>query len=107
MPTWKEYFKKKSSLLGRRSISFNMIFKYLDDLETEEVFIVETGCYREEDNYTGDGCSTLLFDNYLKDRKGNAIAIDIDPKACDLARKNVSDKVEIICGISFTGIISK
>ena len=77
-----------------------MIFKYLDELKTDEVFIVETGCYREEDNYTGDGCSTLLFDNYLKDRKGNAIAIDIDPKACELAKANVSDKVEIICGDS-------
>ena len=44
MPTWKEYFKKKSSLLGRRSISFDMIFKYLDELKTDKVFIVETGC---------------------------------------------------------------
>ena len=100
MPNWKEYFEKKRSLLGRRSISFDMIFKYLDDLKADEIFIVETGCYREEDNYSGDGCSTLLFDNYLKDRKGNALAIDIDPKACELAKENVSDKVEIICGDS-------
>ena len=100
MTFWKEYFDEVSQNLAGRSGSFKKIFKYLDDLKCKEVFIVETGCYREENNYDGDGCSTLLFDNYVKHRGGNVIAIDINPEACKLARDNTSNKVEVICGDS-------
>ena len=58
MTFWKEYFNDISQELGGRSDSFKRIFKYLDGLKDKEIFIVETGCYREEDNYLGDGCST-------------------------------------------------
>ena len=83
MTFWKEYFDEVSQNLAGRSGSFKKIFKYLDDLKCKEVFIVETGCYREEDNYSGDGCSTLLFDNYVKHRGGNVISIEITfPPLC-------------------------
>ena len=100
MTFWTEYFNEVSNNLAGRSGSFKKIFKYLDKLKCKEVFIVETGCYREENNYDGDGCSTLLFDNYVKYRGGNVIAIDINPEACKLARDNTSNKVEVICGDS-------
>ena len=100
MTFWTEYFNEVSNNLAGRSGSFKKIFKYLDKLKCKEVFIVETGCYREENNYDGDGCSTLLFDNYVKHRGGNVIAIDINPEACKLARDNTSKQVEVICGDS-------
>jgi len=100
MTFWNEYFEEVSHNLAGRSGSFKQIFKYLDSLKCKEVFIVETGCYREEDNYSGDGCSTLLFDNYVQHRGGNVISIDINPKACELARSNTSKQVEVICGDS-------
>ena len=100
MTFWNEYFEEVSQNLAGRSGSFKQIFKYLDSLKCKEVFIVETGCYREEDNYSGDGCSTLLFDNYVKYRGGNVISIDINPEACELARSNTSKQVEVICGDS-------
>ncbi len=100
MTFWKEYFNDISQELGGRSDSFKRIFKYLDGLKDKEIFIVETGCYREEDNYRGDGCSTLLFDNYVKHRGGSVISIDISPEACELAKSTTSDKVEVICGDS-------
>ena len=100
MTFWDEYFDDIAESLGGRTDSFRKIFKYLDGLKCKEVFIVETGCYREEDNYRGDGCSTLLFDNYVKHRGGNVISIDISPKACKLARDNTSKRVEVICGDS-------
>jgi hypothetical protein len=85
--TWEEYFNPIKSQLGARQSTFEQIFKHLD--WWDDFIIIETGTYREENNYTGDGCSTLLFDNYIDIRgEGKLISIDIDPKACALAQKN-------------------
>ena len=99
--TWDEYFNPIKSQLGARQTTFEAIFEYLDDFH--EPVIIETGTYREENNYTGDGCSTLLFDNYIDIYGGTLISIDIDPKACALAEKNTkhaeiieSDSVEAL-----------
>ncbi len=59
MTFWNEYFDDISENLGGRTDSFRKIFEYLDDLKDKEIFIVETGCYREEDNYSGVGLSGL------------------------------------------------
>jgi hypothetical protein len=86
---WDRYFRNVYPKLGARGNTFKQIFNYLD--EFEDPFIIETGTYREENNYTGDGCSTLLFDNYLSYRTvGELISIDIDPAACKLAEENVT-----------------
>jgi hypothetical protein len=99
---WPNYFESVVDLLGARKKGFQKIFEYLNSLENKPV-IVETGTYREENNYTGDGCSTLLFDRYVGDRGGKVISIDIDPKACELAVNNTlfttvvtSDSVEYL-----------
>jgi cephalosporin hydroxylase len=100
--TWEEYFNPIKTQLGARQATFEAIFKYLNDFD--KPLIIETGTYREENNYTGDGCSTLLFDNYIDTRgEGTLISIDIDPKACALAEKNTkhaevieSDSVEAL-----------
>jgi hypothetical protein len=85
--TWEEYFNPIKSQLGARQSTFEKIFEHLD--WWDDFIIIETGTYREENNYTGDGCSTLLFDNYIDIRgEGKLISIDIDPKACALAQKN-------------------
>jgi hypothetical protein len=57
--------------------------------------IVETGTYREQNNYEGDGCSTLLFDKYVECHGGNLISIDIDPKACQLSRSATTEALVI------------
>jgi hypothetical protein len=105
--TWDDYFKPIKSKLGARQHTFQKIFNYLD--ERSNPVIIETGTYREENNYTGDGCSTLLFDNYIDIRgEGELISIDIDPGACALARQTTkhadvieSDSVEALD--TFTG----
>lgn len=83
---WKEYFAETKKKLGAREATFEKIFEYLDGLGHRPV-IVETGTYREENNYTGDGCSTLLFDHYISDCYGTLYSVDIDPEACALARR--------------------
>tara|TARA_R100001594_G_scaffold150532_1_gene212195 strand:- start:3078 stop:3734 length:657 start_codon:yes stop_codon:yes gene_type:complete len=91
---WGEYF---SNIKGRlndpisgtsREEGFTKIFEYLK--KRKNPIIVETGCYREEDNYEGDGCSTLLFDKFIEIYGGTLISVDKDPKACELASKNTS-----------------
>jgi len=94
MTSWDDYFTEVKPKLGARAQGFEKIFAYLD--ETTNPTIIETGTYREENNFTGDGCSTLLFDNYVNDRGGNVISIDIDPKACALASANTSNLTEVI-----------
>ncbi len=87
--SWDKYFREVYPKLGARGNTFKQIFNYLD--EFGDPFIIETGTYREENNYTGDGCSTLLFDNYLSYRTvGELVSIDIDPAACKLAEENVT-----------------
>jgi predicted O-methyltransferase YrrM len=98
---WEEYFAKIKSNLGARAHGFERIFAHLK--QRSNPTIIETGTYREENNYQGDGCSTLLFDNYIHHHGGTLLSIDIDEQACKLARKSTthaeviqSDSVEFL-----------
>ena len=99
--TWNDYFKAIKPRLNNRSEGFQKIFDFLSALKGP--VIVETGTYREENNYEGDGCSTLLFDSFVDYHGGTVISVDIDPKACELAKNNTffteiieSDSVEFL-----------
>lgn len=95
--SWYEYFGEIKPKLGARQKTFEAIFNYLGDIKRP--VIIETGTYREENNYTGDGCSTLLFDTYVEFYGGSLISIDIDPKACELAIDHTM-WAEVICSDS-------
>jgi hypothetical protein len=86
---WKQYFDEVSPRLDKRQSSFEAVFDFLNGIKNP--LIIETGTYREEDNYEGDGCSTLLFDKYIECHGGSLISIDIDPKACKLAREATTE----------------
>jgi predicted O-methyltransferase YrrM len=106
METWKEFFSQTKQQLGAREETFEQIFNYLDFLGHAPI-IVETGTYREENNYTGDGCSTILFDRYIADTFGAVYSVDIDPDACALAR-SATRHVEVVEGdsIEYLGTLS-
>jgi hypothetical protein len=87
--TWRKYFDDISPRLNKRRTSFETMFEFLSDIKHPT--IIETGTYREENNYEGDGCSTLLFDKYIECHGGNLISIDNDSKACQLARKTTTE----------------
>jgi hypothetical protein len=98
---WDEYFSGIKPRLNKRSAGFQKIFDFLGGLHSP--VIVETGTYREENNYEGDGCSTLLFDTFVDYHGGVVLSVDIDPEACDLAKENTfftevieSDSVEFL-----------
>ena len=61
------------------------------------ITIVETGCLRVKDNFSGDGQSTLLFDKYTQFRgNGSKVyTVDIDPEATKICSEVVSNNVTI------------
>lgn len=92
--SWDLYFDQILPRLGKRGPTFQKIFEYLETLE--KPVIVETGTYREANNYEGDGCSTLLFDQYVAAHGGVLWSVDNDQKACGLA-KSATDHAIIVC----------
>jgi len=94
---WDAYWDQIKPRLNKRADTFQQIFDYLETVwETRDPVIVETGTYREENNYEGDGCSTLLFDQYVSAHGGTLWSVDNDPKACDLAL-SATDHAIIVC----------
>ena len=65
----KDYYFK----LGKRRDTFQKIFEYLGSLNKKDVTILETGIARQENNWQGDGMSTLMFDKYINSVGGNYI----------------------------------
>lgn len=90
------WFDKISIKLETRKDSFYQIFKYLDKIPSP-ITIVETGCLRIKDNFSGDGQSTLLFDKYTQSRKNNSkvYTVDINPSATKVCSEIVSENVSI------------
>lgn len=89
-----QFFDLIADSLNDRAVSFRKIFQYLDD-QPGPINIIETGCVRLENNWGGDGQSTILFDRYVTGRGGHVWSVDIDPKAVTLCRSLVSDHVSV------------
>lgn len=82
--------------LGERENTFRMMFDYLNSLDKDKYLIVETGTTRLENNITGDGSSTIMFDLYCNTEKNGLVyTVDIDPSACELVRKKTSPKTMV------------
>ena len=90
---WSEYYEEVKPLLGLRETGFTKIFEYLRRIK--DPVIVETGTVREDYNFEGDGCSTILFDRYVDTQGGTLLTVDIDPVACKNAR-TVTTHAEVI-----------
>ena len=69
---------------SQRVKAMQFIWDYLVSLG-KPIVIVETGCVRLEDNWSGDGQSTRLWDWMVSELGGMLTSIDIDPRAIDTA----------------------
>ena len=95
-----QFYEPLRPKLGFRSNGFARIFEHLDSFD-RPVGIVETGCTRNADNWSGDGGSTRLFDHYAETHPGSVVySVDLDAKATELCRSLVSDRVRIHTGDS-------
>ncbi len=92
----KDYYFK----LGKRRNTFQKVFEYLESLGKKNPTILETGIARTDENWEGDGMSSLMFDKYINAVGGNFTSIDIEPSNVDFARSQVSAKSNLICSDS-------
>ena len=91
---FKIWFDEALLKLGKRAISFKKIIKYLDSLP-DPIIILETGCLRKVDSFSGDGQSTLIFDKYTQFRGNGSrvFSVDINEQNVNVCKSIVSEKV--------------
>ena len=79
------WFDKYRDKMGRdRHLTFELLFLIASGREVRT--IVETGCIRNpEMNWSGDGCSTIMFADYASMRGADFYVVDIDLTALKLA----------------------
>lgn len=97
----KQYFldlfmKNYYPLLGIRKDSFLKIFHELLKEEKQNYFIIETGTCRLENNFSGDGMSTILWDQFINIFSGKVYSVDINENNVNFSRSKVSDKTSVI-----------
>jgi hypothetical protein len=92
--------------LGKRTKGFEFIINYLDSIN-HEFSIIETGTARIQDNWEGDGQSTLIWDFVTQNLPSTAVSIDINCENINIARnqtKNIqyiiSDSVKALSKIN-------
>lgn len=85
-------------LTDQRKESFLFVKNYLDNIHNP--FIVETGCVRAENDFSGAGSSTLIWDAYVNEFGGHYLSIDITPDCVEFARNKVLHPNSIICSDS-------
>jgi len=103
---WSWFDDIASPKLAHRTESFRKIFTYLDGFD-RPIGVIETGCVRQQDNWAGDGQSTILFDKYAEFHPGSVVySVDLDPQATALCRSLVSDRVWIHTGDSIAWLKS-
>jgi SAM-dependent methyltransferase len=94
------FLPKYYNKLDKRKETFNQMFRYLESLEKDSYTIIETGICRIEDNFAGDGMSSLMFDDFINYYDGRFTTIDINPKNVEFAKSKLSTKAEVICSDS-------
>jgi hypothetical protein len=98
-----KYDAKFDWQLVQRAKTFRKVFEVLK----EGPIIVETGTLRTTGNWAGDGCSTIMFDEYCQALGGQLWSVDISPESTAAAKPLVSgrtilvtqDSVEFLKGI--------
>jgi len=91
-------------LTGKRQQGFEFMIAHLRTCD--KPVIVETGCARIENNYEGDGQSTLIFDAVAEEVNGTVFSVDTDSDAVRLARSQVGPRTKVYCrdSVIFLGV---
>lgn len=81
--------------LGIRVEGFRQIFS---NLQTHNPRIVETGCLRLLNNWSGDGQSTFMFDLFAQKYDGEVYSIDSSFESVSIAQSVISGRTVVIQG---------
>ena len=82
---------------GFKTIAYYLLAKQ------EPVHIAETGCARQEHNWSGDGQSTQVWNWIIERTGGSLVSFDIDAKAVAYA-KSVAPLADVHCIDSVQGL---
>ena len=95
-PDFQTYFSEFAyPKLAHRADSFKFAFDHLAKL-AKPACIIETGCVRNADTWSGEGQSTMLFDKYSEYHPGAIVhSVDISPQSTDLCKALVSERVQV------------
>lgn len=96
MAFFEQFDNQWGGLLGLRRDSFRMAFDFLAKKRPRGHLIVETGCARQPDNWSGEGQSTYLFDRFANEFEGEVLSVDINPNSCAYARSIVGPRTTVI-----------
>jgi hypothetical protein len=89
-----KFYEDVKDRLQHRSAGFDVIFNYLKNIK--EPLIIETGCAREEDNYEGDGQSSLLFDKYVAEYGGHFMTVDISDISVNYCKSKMTSPNSLV-----------
>lgn len=100
----------KAQLLGHRKDGFAFALSWLENRFTRSgalAYVIETGTLRQEDNWSGDGQSTRVWDFACRlDPNIKCISVDVDAQACDLASKLTGATVWCADSVKFLNRLS-
>ena len=85
--------------IGMKTLGYFLLAK------RDAVHIVETGCARQADNWSGDGQSTQIWNWIVERTGGTVVSFDLDQRAVDYA-KSVAPLVDVRCVDSIIGLRS-
>jgi hypothetical protein len=77
--------------LWQRGDGFRFMFNELFSIKENDFTIVETGTLRKENNWS-DGQSCLIFSDLVEHLGGKVLSVDINPDACNTARRVLQNK---------------
>jgi hypothetical protein len=95
---WNFFDGEAAPRLALRASTFRKMFEHLDRLDGP-IQIIETGCARFKDDWSGEGQSTLLFDRYVHQHatESKLYSVDINKSATDYARTFIGPKTTLTC----------
>jgi hypothetical protein len=95
---WNFFDGEAAPKLALRASTFRRMFEHLDRLDAP-ITIIETGCARFKDDWSGEGQSTILFDKYIHHHAPGSklYSVDINKPATDYARTFVGPKTVLTC----------
>lgn len=80
-----DFGSRYGALLGSRAPTMQAFFEAIYLKGPAHRNIVETGCLRQVGNYSGDGQSTKLLNEFARTTKATIWSVDIDPAAIQTA----------------------
>lgn len=90
-----------SKNLYQRTEGYRKIFEILEGLGKPQYNILETGTLRIVDDWKG-GCSTVLFQEFVRIHGGHVFSVDINPRAVETARNFLGEQVTVVESDSVT-----